>query len=56
MDKNHLDTAAEHFIDLVSDHTDDIKVIQELRGNDVALDIAIENYIQEHEIIFSEDD
>ena len=54
MDKNHLETAAEHYIDLISDHYDDLMdILSSMRGHDSHLDDAIDNYIEEHEIIFS---
>ena len=50
MDKNHIETAAEHYIDLITDHIDDIETLNDMRGVDIALDTAIEMYLEAHEI------
>lgn len=42
VDKLHMETAAEHFVNLVMDYEDDSDLLRQLLGTDLALDNAIE--------------
>lgn len=45
MEKAHIETAAEHFIGLLSEYTDDIAVFNSMKGADPYLDTAIAEYV-----------
>lgn len=49
MDKNHIDTAAEHYVGLIMEYVNDTDMLNDMRGADTSLDIAIETYIEAHE-------
>lgn len=45
MEKSHIETAAEHFVSLLSEYTDDMEVFQSMKGVDPHLDGAITDFI-----------
>lgn len=51
LDKQYPDIAAEHFIDLIMDHHNDVELLSEMKGVDMHLDTAIENYVDRVEEI-----
>jgi hypothetical protein len=47
LDKKHVDTAAERFVDLLADYGIDDITFKELLGTDKDLDVAISYYLED---------
>lgn len=55
MEKNHTETAAEHYVDLLMEFIDDTSVLKEMQGTDPELDVAISNFLDAHDETDDED-
>ena len=56
IDKKHIETAAERYVDLLADHGVTDRVLQHAMGVDHNLDQAIEYYLDEDEGEAEDDD
>ena len=56
IDKKHIETAAERYIDLLADYGVSDRTLQQATGVDPHLDQAIEYYLDEDEVEDEDDD
>jgi hypothetical protein len=57
LDKKHVDTAAERFVDLLADYGVDDITLQESLGTDKDLDTAIQYYLEdESEVLYDDEE
>ena len=56
IDKKHLETAAERYVDLLADHGVSDRTLQHATGVDGTLDNAIEYYLDEDDAEDEDDD
>ena len=56
LDKKHIETAAERFVDLLADYGVPDETLIESYGADSILDNAIKYYLEDDEEVFDEED